>query len=499
MTAIPAWALIRAVVMLVVFSLASSVAVAGPWIAPGNLALRHDIQMLADAGVITAPVTSWPLSWGDILNDIVAFDRTDELSDAQAAALIRVRRSGQHNTRVREVRYSLDAKYDAQPSRLRGFEDRAREDTDVVAGVSWLGTAVAAEIQVGAVSSPDDDQDVRLDGSYLGVAVGNYMISAGLMERWWGPGYDGSIILGNNQRPIPAFSIERNDTAPFRSKWLSWIGPWDASFVWGQLENDRSVPNARFLGLRINFRPIQTLEIGLSRTAQWCGNGDRPCDLDTLVKLTLGRDNLGDDEIDASSEPGNQLAGIDLRWAPAAVPLDAAFYIQMIGEDEAGGFPSRFLGQLGVEVSTTISLTSIRAFAEFSGTTCQFYESSSRPNCGYNNGIYQTGYRYKGRSIGHSADNDAEIFSVGGVAVQPDGDVYQGVLRFGDLNRVGAADAQNTVTATPAEYIEIELSHRKALDIGEFEIGVGLSQFKDVASDQEQNDTRVFVGWRMPF
>ncbi|MEM7610291.1 MAG: capsule assembly Wzi family protein [Pseudomonadota bacterium] len=472
---------------------------AGPWVAPGDMALRHDIQVLADAGVVTGPITNWPLSWGDILNDISAFDETRGLTEVEAATLTRVRRLGVRSTRLRELNYTLDANYDTEPSRLRGFEQRAREDTDVSLGASWLGKVLAAEIRVNGVSSPEDDQDVRLDGSYVGVALGNYMISAGQMDRWWGPGYDGSIILGNNQRPIPAISIERNDTSPFRSRWLSWIGPWDASLVWGQLENDRVVPNARFLGLRINFRPISSLEIGLSRSAQWCGNGDRPCDLDTLVKLVVGQDNVGDDGLDVSTEPGNQLAGVDLRWAPRFAPLNGAVYMQVIGEDEAGGFPSRYLGQLGIEVSGTIDLISYRAFAEFAGTACQFYESSTIPNCGYNNVIYETGYRYKGRSIGHSADNDAKLFSLGGIAVEPDGDSWQAVIRFGELNTEGATDPRNTVTPTPADYLELEVSYRKPMTLGELELGIGASRFEDTATGSTEDDTRLFAGWRMPF
>ncbi|MEM6818432.1 MAG: capsule assembly Wzi family protein [Pseudomonadota bacterium] len=479
--------------------LVGAAAHAGPYVDPGNLALRSDIQLLADAGVISAPVTSWPLSWGDLMNNLSDFRDVDRLSEAEFAALTRIRRVGAKRTRLREVSYFLLAKYDTQPSRIRGFEDRAREDVDTVVGASWMGKRFAMSLELGGVSSPADDQDLRLDGSFVGVALGNYMVSAGLMERWWGPGYDGSIIFGNNQRPIPAFSIDRNDTAPFRSKWLSWLGPWDASLVWGQLENDRAVPNARILGLRINFRPVSGLEVGLSRTAQWCGSGNRPCDLDTLVNLAIGRDNRGDDDIELSSEPGNQLAGFDVRWAPEFAPLNGAIYAQLIGEDEAGGFPSRFLGQLGFEVSGGKGSLSYRAFAEFSGTTCQFYESSSRPNCAYNNSIYQTGYRYRGRSIGHGADNDAELFSVGAVVIATGGDVWQGVVRFGELNNEGEPDARNQVSTNPADYLELEVSYRRALKVGEIEIGAGITRFKDLLARSEANDSRLFVGWRVPF
>ena len=169
---------------ILIIALAAS-AQAGPWVAPGDMALRHDIQVLAAAGVLTGPVTSWPLSWGDILNDIAQFNDNASLSQTEAQTLVRVRRLGVRNTRIGELNNSLDANYDTEPSRLRGFERRAREDTDLSVGASWLGKTLAAEIRGNGVSSPDDDQSVRLDGSYVGVALGNYMISAGQMDRWW--------------------------------------------------------------------------------------------------------------------------------------------------------------------------------------------------------------------------------------------------------------------------------------------------------------------------
>ena len=147
--------------------------------------------------------------------------------------------------------------------------------------------------------------------------------------------------------PIPANSIERNFTDPFLSKWLRWRGPWDLAVHFGRFESARHIPNARFFGLRFNFRPLPSLEIDLFRTAQWCGDG-RPCGFDTFIDLLLGPDNVGDNGIVSGDEPGNQLAGIDLRWAGRFFGRPIAVYGQFIGEDEAGGFPSHYLGQLGL-------------------------------------------------------------------------------------------------------------------------------------------------------
>jgi hypothetical protein len=135
-----------------------------------------------------------------------------------------------------------------------------------------------------SANRPYDDGKTRAGGSMIGMVFGNYQIAAGTMDRWWGPGRDGSLILSNNAPPIPALTIDRNLTDAFETKWLGWLGPWDLSVMFGQMESGRAVPDAQFFGLRFGFRPLTSLEIGLSRTAQWCGKG-RPCNFDTLVDL----------------------------------------------------------------------------------------------------------------------------------------------------------------------------------------------------------------------
>src|SRR5947207_15493626 len=64
---------------------------ADPWLAPGDEGLRSDIQLLADAGILRGPVTTWPLSWPDIARDVQAASEAG-LDLPTAAALMRVRR-----------------------------------------------------------------------------------------------------------------------------------------------------------------------------------------------------------------------------------------------------------------------------------------------------------------------------------------------------------------------------------------------------------------------
>jgi len=467
----------------------------GPAVVPGDLALRHDIQRLADHGVLSGPVTTWPLSWGPILSDLQHFQSTAELPTDVRDALARVRARAQWQTRTDELRFKARASAAERPTRIRSFQDVPREDGELGAGVSWTGDRFSIDLNVSVVANPADDKDYRADGSNIAVVLGNYMIAASTMDRWWGPGWVGSLILSNNARPIPAITVDRNFTDPFGSKWLSWIGPWDVSVIFGRMEADRAIPNARFFGFRFNFKPIPSLEIGLSRTAQWCGDG-RPCGFDTFIDLLLGRDNVGDAGTTPEDEPGNQLAGLDFRWSNRWFGRSNAIYGQAIGEDEAGGFPSRYLAQLGAESSGMIGdRWSYRWYAELAATSCDAVKEEIF-NCAYNHSIYETGYRYRGRVVGHGADNDSRIVSAGLILVNDQETQWHALFRYGALNRGGAPDPRNSLTPTRQDIASVDLVHSRILKFGWIEVGLGFERTEDKVSGETSNDGRAFLQWR---
>ena len=476
----------------------SATAQAGPFIDPGDMALRHDIQRLADRNLIKGPVTTWPLAWGPILEDLQDAD-VSALPTPLADSVMRVRYRGQVETQTDTLGFQAQLGVASDPTKIRSFQDTPRGDAEVSAGVEWLGNWLSAEINLQYVDGDPEVDEFRADGSMVGIAAGNWSISVNTLERWWGPGWDGSLILSNNARPIPSLTVDRIFTDPFKSKWLRWLGPWDLSLTFGQLESDRVVSNAQFFGMRFNFRPLDSLEIGLTRAAQWCGDG-RPCDAETFVNLLVGKDNRGGQGIGINNEPGNQLAGIDFRWSPILFGQEIAFYGQLIGEDEAGGFPSRYMGQFGGEWSGYVAdRWSARIFGEFAGTSCQFHESSELFNCAYNHSIYQTGYRYRGRAIGHGADNDARIASAGLILVDSAHTEWRALLRVGKLNRGGPPDPRNTLSPTPADIQSIDIAHARELAIGAIEVGLGHESFDDIATGDTRSDTRFHLQWRHLF
>ena len=55
-------------------------------------------------------------------------------------------------------------------------------------------------------------------------------------------------------------------------------------------------------------------------------------------------------------------------------------------------------------------------------------------NITYGHHIYGEGYRYRGRPIGHWADQDSQILSLGGLLQRKDGIGWGATLRTGELN-----------------------------------------------------------------
>ncbi|MDH4073426.1 MAG: capsule assembly Wzi family protein [Gammaproteobacteria bacterium] len=479
--------------------LVSSTTLAAPLAAPGDVGLRHDIQVLADYGAISGPVTTWPLSWDAVLADLekVKADNT-VLPNAVIPTYDRILARAQREAARGEFGFSGGLAAAQDPVQIRGFANTPREEGEVGAGVSWFSQYVSIDLNATYADQPVDGEEFRADGSQLGLDFGNWSFAASTMDRWWGPGWDGSLILSNNARPIPSFTIGRNRTSAFESKWLSWIGPWDLQVLWGQLEEERPVPNAKFWGMRVNFRPLKGLEIGLSRSAQWCGDG-RPCGADVFWDLLLGRDNIGDDGTTEENEPGNQMGGFDVRWTNLWFGTPVSFYGQLIGEDEAGGFPSRYLAQFGLEGSgITRGQTSYRWFVEGAATSCDALKSNVGYGCAYRNtNLYPAGYTYYRRIIGHGLDNDALVYSAGFIVVNADGNAWNVLARLGELNRVGP-DANHSVAPLPQDLASIDIQYSFPSRIGTFDLGAGYERREELASGIETSDTRGFLRWTSP-
>ena len=454
---------------------------AEPWLKAGDSLVRHDVTVLADAGMITSPITTWPISVASIDHDFKNFEGYNSLSDSEKHSYDRLQRRINREKRTYESVPEYGFTASREDAVVRSFQNTARSDLQLNAGISKLTNRFAFRVETQLVDNASDQKNVRFDGSYVAGVFGNTIVSAGYVDRWWGPGWQGSLIYSNNSRPIPGISIQRNFAKPFENRWFSWMGPWTYSITAGQLEGNRFVPNAKHLGMRVAFKPKTNLEIGLSRTAQWGGEG-RPQTSDSLLSLLLGQDNIGSDGITRETEPGNQMAGFDVRWKQKLLPINLAFYTQGIGEDEAGGFPSRFLGLFGVEHNRQIYNKNLRVWLEYADTACDFLESKPKLNCAYQNGIYQSGYRYLGESIGHPIDGDGRQLSLSAIMTDDSSVDWQIQLQKLNLNR--APDTQHSISTTPVNGFQFDLARTTETNLGRIRVNIGYQNFDEALKEE---------------
>ena len=331
-----------------------------------------------------------------------------------------------------------------KPTRIRGFTNAPYEEGELSAGFSWAGDHVSVDLNATGAYEPLDGKEARADGSRIAVDWGNVTFAASTMDRWWGPGWDGSLILSNNARPIPSLTIGRNRTHAFETKWLSWLGPWDIEVMF-RSDGRRSRHSEReFLRHAFHVPAFNRLRSDCPGRRIWCGDG-RPCGFDTFWDMFLGKRQCRRCRHNARKRTRQSAGRYSIcAGATCGSASRRQFTLQAIGEDEAGGFPSRYTALVGIETSGYIkNRWSYRWYAELAGTSCDFVKTDIW-NCAYNHGIYETGYRYHGRVVGHGLDNDSQVVSTGFVLVSQKDTQWHALIRAGDLNRGGALDIRNS-------------------------------------------------------
>lgn len=481
------------------FSLTQS-ALAKPWFDTGDSALRHQIQLLSDSGLLNTPLTTWPISTRDIGTNLKEEAISPEKYSKLKATIDTV------NQRLSEEDYGVRSQIKGQaatePLLIRDFSGKGREKYSLSYDGEWSNPVVDIRLKttIAKKSSHPDDRRFRLDESYISANIlDNWKFTVGRQSRWWGPGWDGSLILSNNARPFPTISLDRVESQPFNNRFLRWMGPWKLSLLAGQLESSRSVPDAKILGARLNFKPSPNFEVGLSRTAQW-GGKNRPQSLSTIFDIIIGKDNFYSDDPGKKTEPGNQLAGIDFRWkSPLGNNKPYAIYGQLIGEDEAGNLPFKNIGLAGFETwgYSKRMKGSWRVYVEASDTSTDFYQGEARNNTAYNHSIYQDGYRYQGNSLGHAIDSDSRIYGVGALLAQDNGNFWRLWVKKAELNKDGKG--KNTIAPNGTDWKGAGVSLEKHIS-ARTSINAGL-QFTStkVVSHNVDNKLGVLIGFTHEF
>jgi hypothetical protein len=241
------------------------------------------------------------------------------------------------------------------------------------------------------------ERSFSADGSYADLNFGNWKLGIGAVDRLWSFSPHTSLILSRNARPVPSVYIKKDELTRFSSPLLSWVGRWNGEVFLGLDSQSRAFEDVYFFGARLVFEPFSDLQVELLRSAQFTGGAA------SFGGVVLGDTNEG------TAEEANQMAGVgaSYRWDRSR------FYVQAVGEDEAGGLPSCWFYLVGAERETLINVTDAVLSIEVVDTRVGFTDGGfCGPNTAYNNGRHP--YTYEGAVMGAPIDSEGKSVNLRG-------------------------------------------------------------------------------------
>ncbi|MCF2947274.1 capsule assembly Wzi family protein [Paraglaciecola aquimarina] len=408
----------------------SNQSISSPWIGTLEPQLHKDLQTLSEWGVIDAAVTSFPVPWKGIAQQLEKVN-AEQLPAIPFTAAKRLKHYLQvHKTQKGQSIISLYGASD--DSRFTDFSGlQAQKVQFNITKEFYLGRwagQVSANYERGGKK--------HFDESFIAYQFGDWNLRLGSMSQWWGPAQSGSLILTNNARPIPSLALSRSEAIRSEHYLLKHLGPWFFTMQVGQLESERAVPDTKIWSTRFNFKPISGLEIGLSWNAMWGGKGRGNSLSDFINVITFDTECLNGQEscVETFESPiGNHHAGIDFIYTSQLFDRPISFYGQRIGEDKQEYFNVTDNANL-FGISSYFWGSKVYLESSDTNVACSNQGLPSN-NCYYEHGTYTSGYRFYNRAIGSTFDSDAKTLTLGINKQYSDGDLFEVMINHLELNQ----------------------------------------------------------------
>lgn len=253
----------------------------------------------------------------------------------------------------------------------------------------------------------DGVSSVELVRGYAMADIGNFEMEIGRDSMWWGSGQNGALLISNNAEPLEM--IKLTSATPFVLPWIfRGLGIVKPTVFLARLEADRKYPHTNLLGMRLDMKPTSGFQIGLNRVFMFGGEGRRSLTLMEWAQVFIASDTA---EHADSPINGNQIASIDASYVRSFesryVPFSGMkIYTEWGAEDSSGKTrtPTGRANIYGAFLTDPLWLADVDLRVEWANTG----RNERYGPLWYEHSVYSTGYRYKGRVIGHQIGGDAQ-------------------------------------------------------------------------------------------
>ncbi|TKF23459.1 capsule assembly Wzi family protein [Vibrio genomosp. F6] len=256
---------------LTIAMLTSSSVFSSPWLESQDPFLRSSLLLLSDSGKISSPVNHYPARWslfGDDLANLVPQNVQHDSSsivvaNQQLKHALQSAKLNRGNRRAKLV-YGNEAKAlgnswgSSWNSASGSYGQFSRDEWGAYASYEHLDNDFAFRLSSG-YSDYNGETEVVWDDSYLSLNAGSWLFSFGILDRWWGQGWQHNLILGSYAKSTPEFSVNYigGDTLDNSSL----LGIWSIETVLSKLdEADFDYHSAN----RFVAKPFSMFEFGIT-------------------------------------------------------------------------------------------------------------------------------------------------------------------------------------------------------------------------------------------
>jgi hypothetical protein len=416
---------------------------ASPWAEVGDNQLRADIELLQAAGVLSTVTIQWPMPWQSLLQDLADADMEAQPATIRAAVGRLLARGRAETAPGVSAWASLDATNQVQL--VRGFDGLGRGEGQAQLSLEGTSGPYSGRMSLGAITQDfgGKPNKLMLDGTYLSARLGGVRVYAGYLDHWWGPGQISTLQLSNNARPMPQVGFMRSSTQASTWPILRWLGPWQFEFFLAAFDGPQIQPNVYYNATRLTLNPLPGLEIGISKTEQFCGQG-HPC-----APL---RDYFTNFDFSTHPNNVNGEGSFEIKYGHKIGRMPFQVYAQMMNEDYSWLTSSGSSYLVGTSIFLSTAGNPVKLTAEYVNTIATktpFSFGNHIYGYTYTDTQFPDGMHYRGRTLGFSLDTDSTLLSLQGSWSDDAGRFYEVGLHHADIGNHHSPPGINTVSFTP--------------------------------------------------